>query len=139
MELVKNQRIKELVAELKKRHIIRNQSHFAEIVGSDRATISEIINEHIAVPNKLFGNILDKFPSVNPDWLNDGEGPMFRVTGETTQGDTFNIAGDYTNLGNQTVTIVSPEVLRGIYSNAPSMIFARVRRNKSPTRQPTQH
>ena len=111
MELVKNQRIRELVAELKKRHIIRNQSHFAEIVGSDRATISEIINEHIAVPNKLFGNILDKFPSVNPDWLNDGEGPMFRVTGETTQGDTFNIAGDYTNLGNQTVTIVSPEVM----------------------------
>ena len=74
MEIVKNQRIRDLVAELKKRHIIRNQSHFAEIVGSDRATISEIIHEHIDVPNKMFGNILDKFPTVNPDWLNKARG-----------------------------------------------------------------
>lgn len=111
MEIVKNQRIRDLVAELKKRHIIRNQSHFAEIVGSDRATISEIIHEHIDVPNKMFGNILDKFPTVNPDWLNKGEGPMFLTPPGNQQGDTFNIAGDYTNFGNQKVSIVSPEVM----------------------------
>lgn len=76
MDNAKNQRIRDLVAELKKRHTIRNQSHFAEIIGSDRATISEIIHDHIDIPNNLFGKILDKFPFINPSWLKYGEGPM---------------------------------------------------------------
>ena len=113
MEIVKNQRVGELVAELKKRHIIRNQSHFAEIVGSDKATISEILNEKIEVPNNLFGKILDKFPVVSREWLESGVGSMFREQASPTPGDPFpvHIEGDYANFGNQKVSIMSPEVM----------------------------
>lgn len=36
---------------------------------------------------------------------------MFLTPPGNQQGDTFNIAGDYTNFGNQKVSIVSPEVM----------------------------
>ena len=65
MDLTKNQRVAELVRELKNSRKIRNQSHFAEIVGSDKATISEIVNEKIEIPNNLFGKIVAAFPEVS--------------------------------------------------------------------------
>lgn len=113
MDVIKNQRVAELVAELKNRHIVRNQSHFAEIIGSDKATISEIIREQIEVPKTLFGKILDKFPSVSREWLESGTGPMFRAEFGPTPGDPFpvHVEGDYANFGNQKVSIMSPEVM----------------------------
>ena len=110
MDVTKNQRVAELVRELKNSRRIRNQSHFAEIIGSDKATISEIVNERIDVPNNLFGKILEAFTEVSPAWLTDGEGPMFRPT---QQGDPFpvHVEGDYCNFGSQRVSIMSPEVM----------------------------
>ena len=108
-----NQRIAELLAALKKSHVVRNQSHFAEIIGSDKATVSEILNGRIEVPNNFVGKILDKFPSVNPVWLESGEGQMFREQatppGSAVPG--VQIAGDYTNFGDQRVSIVSDEMM----------------------------
>lgn len=109
MDLAKNQRVAEFVRELKNSRRIRNQSHFAEIVGSDKATISEIINEKIEVPNNLFGKIVAAFPEVSREWLESGEGPMFR----SPDRDPFpiHVEGDYCNFGNQRVSIMSPEVM----------------------------
>lgn len=107
--MLKNQRIAELLAALKKSHAVRNQSHFAEIIGSDKATVSEILNGRIEVPNNFVGKILDKFPSVNPVWLESGEGSMFREQATPSPG--VQIAGDYTNFGDQRVSIVSDEMM----------------------------
>lgn len=110
MDVIKNQRVAELVAELKNSRKIRNQSHFAEIIGSDKATISEIIREQIEVPKNLFGKILAAFPEISPAWLESGDGPMFRPV---QQADPFpvHVEGDYANFGNQKVSIMSPEVM----------------------------
>lgn len=110
MDVSKNQRVAELIGELKNSRKIRNQSHFAEVVGSDKATISEIVREQIEVPKKLFGKILEAFPVISPAWLESGEGPMFR---QAPQADPFpvRVEGDYANFGNQKVSIMSPEVM----------------------------
>lgn len=110
MDVSKNQRVAELIAELKNSRKIRNQSHFAEIVGSDKATISEIVREQIDVPKKLFGKILEAFPEISPDWLESGEGPMFRRS-EPSDPFPVHVEGDYANFGNQKVSIMSPEVM----------------------------
>ncbi len=111
MDISKNQRVKELISELKNSRKIRNQSHFAEIVGSDKATISEIVRGRIDVPNNMFGKILAAFPYISPEWLETGEGTMFRPAGQ--HGDPFpiHVEGDYTNFGDQKVSIMSPEVM----------------------------
>ena len=49
-----NQRIKILISYLKDNKKIRNQQDFVERIGSDKSTVSQIINEKIAVPNSLF-------------------------------------------------------------------------------------
>lgn len=39
-----NQRVKKLINCLKEKKIIHNQNHFVELIGSDKATISLIVN-----------------------------------------------------------------------------------------------
>ena len=79
-------------------------------MGSDKATISEIVREQIDVPKKLFGKILEAFPEISPDWLESGEGPMFRRS-EPSDPFPVHVEGDYANFGNQKVSIMSPEVM----------------------------
>lgn len=73
-----NQRVKEAIFYLKGKKIIRNQQDFCERVGSDKATISQIVNERIKVPNGLFGNIEQAFPSISAEWLKTGDGSMLK-------------------------------------------------------------
>ncbi len=71
-----NQRIKILISYLKDNKKIRNQQDFVERIGSDKSTVSQIINEKIAVPNSLFEKINDAFPDISKNWLLTGEGEI---------------------------------------------------------------
>lgn len=82
-----NQRFTEMLDYLKNSRIIRNQQDFTERVGSDKATISQIKNGKLSIPNKLFNKIEEAFPSISTSWLMTGEGPMLKT--EEEQGGTM--------------------------------------------------
>lgn len=73
-----NRRFKEMVEYLKKNRYIRNQQDFTERVKSNKATVSQIMNNKISAPNIMFGNISMAFPFISVDWLKTGEGDMLK-------------------------------------------------------------
>lgn len=51
-------------------------SQFAEEIGVQRATISHITHNRNKPSNKVVSKILERFPSINPNWLLFGSGEM---------------------------------------------------------------
>ena len=79
--MINNQRFREVVFYLKNNKYIRNQQDFTERVGSDKSTVSQIMNEKIGIPNSLFASIETAFPFINGDWIKTGEGEMLVNSG----------------------------------------------------------
>ena len=73
-----NKRVKELIEFLKQNNMIRNQQHFVEMIQSDRATVSKIVNGKQDVPANMFDRIVNAFPNVSRDWLVGGNGEMLK-------------------------------------------------------------
>lgn len=78
--MVDNKRFKEMMEYLKKNRYVRNQQDFTERVNSDKATVSQIMNDKISIPNIMFGNITAAFPFISTDWLKSGDGDMLKPT-----------------------------------------------------------
>ena len=97
MNNIDNERFIYLVSYLKENRYIRNQQDFTERVKSDKSTVSQIMNNKIAIPNKMFANILNAFPFISLEWLITGEGEMLRNSTVSTR-DNLNISGG--NKGN---------------------------------------
>ncbi len=76
--MIENQRFKEVFVFLKENKYVRNQQDFTERIGSNKSTISQIMNNRIRIPNNLFANINAAFPRINPHWLRTGEGEMLK-------------------------------------------------------------
>lgn len=85
---------------LKKGRHIRNQQEFSEIVNSDKATVSQIVNNRISIPNIMFRNIEQAFPFISIQWLKTGEGEMIKNgVSQTSHGDNSpNINGNANHL-----------------------------------------
>jgi transcriptional regulator with XRE-family HTH domain len=66
--------IKFLIANKK----VRNQQHFVEEIHSDKATVSQIKNGKMKIPNNMFANIETAFPDISSDWLKTGKGEMIK-------------------------------------------------------------
>jgi len=73
-----NDRFVILLEYLIKNKIVRNQQQFTEEIESDKATVSQIKNRKIKMPNNLFASIESAFPYISIDWLKNGEGKMLR-------------------------------------------------------------
>lgn len=78
MNNIDNERFIYLVSYLKENRYIRNQQDFTERVKSDKSTVSQIMNNKITIPNKMFANILNAFPFISLEWLITGEGEMLK-------------------------------------------------------------
>ena len=96
METIDNQRIKMVVDYLKNNRYIRNQQDFTERIGSDKATVSQVLNNRINIPNNMFASIADAFPFISSEWMRTGEGEM--VTPQYTQ--NINGGENITQTGN---------------------------------------
>lgn len=96
MDTIDNQRIKKVVDYLKNNRYIRNQQDFTERIGSDKATVSQVINNRINIPNNMFASIADAFPFVSEDWMRTGEGDMVKATNtqHVKDGEYFTQTGD---------------------------------------------
>lgn len=98
--MIDNERFKTMLEYLKKGRHIRNQQEFSEIVNSDKATVSQIVNNRISIPNIMFGNIEQAFPFISIQWLKTGEGEMIKNgVSQTSHGDNSpNINGNANHL-----------------------------------------
>lgn len=75
---IDNQRFKELFVFLREHKLVRNQQDFTERIGSDKSTISQIMNNRLAVPNNMFANVNKAFPFIDEEWLRTGKGAMLK-------------------------------------------------------------
>jgi hypothetical protein len=98
--MIDNQRFKDVFAYLRENKHVRNQQDFTERIGSDKSTVSQIMNDRISIPNNLFAGVANAFPFISEEWLRTGIGTMLKSTytqqifgdGQTTQ--TGNITTD---------------------------------------------
>lgn len=76
MEFVVNQRVGEAFKYLKNNRKVTSQKDFAKIIGSDEATVSNVLRQKLDVPNNFLAKINKAFPQINMGWLQTGEGEM---------------------------------------------------------------
>lgn len=91
-------RLKTIIDELKKRHIIHNQSEFAEVLNKHASYISECLSGKRLISEKLIHEVKDKFPLINYEWIMEGTGKPILDYLDFTQ----NIFGDDNNNNNNT-------------------------------------
>ena len=72
-----NQRLKEIVDELKNQRKVYSYADFARIVDIPRGDLSQMMSGKRKVSKRCVSNLLTNFPEINEKWLNIGEGEMF--------------------------------------------------------------
>ena len=88
---------------MKQKRIIRNQQDFTERIGYDKSTVSQIMNDRVAVPNRMIENICIAFPMINERWLLTGEGSMLNPPPQTVNG--HYVTGSHNNIAGQNLII----------------------------------
>lgn len=78
--MIENQRFKDVFIYLRENKHVRNQQDFTERIGSDKSTVSQIMNDRIAIPNHLFGSVGKAFPFIDDEWIRSGHGTMLKST-----------------------------------------------------------
>ena len=89
-----NQRLKIVIAELRKRKKVYSQAEFAEIVGISRTQFSEIVTGKRKLSDKAIHKIITAIPDINVDWLRTGEGEMLKTQSANAENHSISIAGE---------------------------------------------
>lgn len=89
-----NQRVKELIKELKKSRLVHSQADFAKEVGIGTVQLSEIVSGKRKVSEYYVNKILTRFPEINKTWLVNGEGEMLRYNSAVAENHSISIAGE---------------------------------------------
>ncbi len=89
-----NQRVKELITELKKLRLIHSQADFAKEVGIGTVQLSEIVSGKRKISEYYVNKILTRFPQINEDWLINQEGEMLKSNSAVADGHSISIAGE---------------------------------------------
>ena len=97
-----NERFKVLLEYLITNKEVRNQQEFAEIISSDKSTVSQIKNGKANIPNIMFERIASSFLSINIDWLRTGNGDMLKSLNQATV-----IAGNDNRANTETYRFIS--------------------------------
>lgn len=99
--MAETERLRAVFDYLRENKIVRNQQDFVERIGSDKSTVSQILNGRIPIPNILFGKVVATFPQFDEGWLRSGEGSMLKPSvQQTSYGDhSPNVNGDGNHFG----------------------------------------
>lgn len=73
-----NQRLKDLIHELKEQRKIYSQADFAEIVGISKTQFSEMVTGKRKISERTIHKIVSSLPEINENWLLTGEGNMLK-------------------------------------------------------------
>lgn len=88
-----NQRVKELIKELKNLRIVHSQADFASEVGIGVVQLSEIVSGKRKVTDYYVNKILTRFPEINKSWIINGEGEMLKNSA-VAESHSISIAGE---------------------------------------------
>lgn len=88
-----NQRLREVVNELKNQRKVYSDADFARIVDIPRGDISQMMSGKRKVSKRCVSNLLAEFPEINEEWLLKGEGEMFKKQANLTD-HSVSIAGE---------------------------------------------
>ena len=72
------QRVVDVFEYLKSNKYFRNQQDFVERIGSDKTTVSQILNGKKEISKQFVCKLIDGFPILNKEWLLSGEGEMLK-------------------------------------------------------------
>ena len=89
-----NQRVKDVVKELKKQRKIHSQADFAQEVGIGAVQLSEIVSGKRKISEYYVNKILTRFPEINKDWLVSGDGEMLKMKSAIANNHSISIAGE---------------------------------------------
>lgn len=74
----KPDRLKRVVAYMKRNNIINSQKDLCEMLGyNNESTISQFLNGHNPIPKAFVSKFLPYLPGLNEDWVETGNGEMF--------------------------------------------------------------
>ena len=123
MEIIVNERVSEVFKYLKTNRKVTSQKDFAKIIGSDEATVSNILRQKLDVPNNFLAKISKAFPQINPQWLQTGEGEMVvEVKKQVYYGGDENPMPDETVASFVKLLIMKEESLQKSQSQIDSLI-----------------
>ena len=89
-----NQRIREVIDELKKQRRVYTDADFARIVDIPRGDLSQMMSGKRKVSKRCVSNLLANFPEINEEWLQTGEGEMLKNASAIADNHSISIAGE---------------------------------------------
>lgn len=88
-----NQRVREVVNELKRQRKVYSDADCARIINVEKAEFSRIMSGKRQVSQRCVENLLANFPEINEEWLRTGEGEMLN-TSASASNHSIAIAGE---------------------------------------------
>ena len=73
------ERVKKVFEYLKSNKYFRNQQDFVERIGSDKATVSQILNGKKEVSKQFVCKVAEAFPVISEKWLNGDDVDMLNA------------------------------------------------------------
>lgn len=89
-----NQRLREVVNELRKQRKVYSDADFARIVEIPRGDLSQMMSGKRKVSKRCVSNLLIKFPEINANWIEDGSGEMLKSHSASAENHSISIAGE---------------------------------------------
>ena len=89
-----NQRLRDVVNELKNQRKVYSDADFARIVDIPRGDLSQMMSGKRKVSKRCVSNLLTHFPEINAEWLQDGVGEMLKSHSASAENHSMSIAGE---------------------------------------------
>ena len=89
-----NQRLREVVNELRNQRKVYSDADFARIVDIPRGDLSQMMSGKRKVSKRCVSNLLAQFPEINEEWLKTGMGEMLKNTTAIADNHSISIAGE---------------------------------------------
>lgn len=89
-----NQRLRNVVNELKNQRKVYSDADFARIVDIPRGDLSQMMSGKRKVSKRCVSNLLAEFPEINEEWFMTGEGEMLKNTSAVAENHSISIAGE---------------------------------------------
>ena len=89
-----NQRLRNVVDELKNQRKVYSDADFARMVDIPRSDLSQMMSGKRKVSKRCVSNLLANFPDINAEWLHDGVGEMLKSHSANADNHSISIAGE---------------------------------------------